>query len=373
MQQARKVLHGLADQAGQAMARAADALERRNPTAAIAAQTEALPPLNQLFELLGPFEAILQAAIKSETALVETSTRATGGEATDAATGNATGPTSTATPPDVDAAVEDQQFVSGWSRMLVRKAEQLLAEADAAALPAGGAAPTFNAAPSAGEPTEIPLPTNPENQTPPSTNPQAPSASEPEASAAPDAPATPPADPRAAYEKAIELGPRIIKLTSDAASDLRQQAWSAALPKQEEALKLLKEIAALLPQQPQDNEQEQQDKEQQDKEQQDKEQQDKEKQDKEKQDQEKQDQEKQDQEKQEKSPDEEQKKKQDDADKQKSDQENSPEQQESPENMSRQQAESLLRQVREREREHREFEKEIRRLLQSRIIVEKDW
>ena len=65
----------------------------------------------------------------------------------------------------------------------------------------------------------------------------------------------------------------------------------------------------------------------------------------------------------------------DDADKQKSEEKekSKKEQGRPPEKLSRQQAESLLRQVREREREHREIEKYIRRLLQSRITVEKDW
>lgn len=384
LQQARAALHGLADEAGQAMSRAADTLAERNVSGAIAAQTEVLPPLNQLFEFLAPFEAILAAAIKSETDLVESSKRAMAGDSSGGTGGSAA--------LDFETLAEDQQFVSEWARMLVRKAEQLLAEA--ATEPAAGAAPE------AAGVTEIPLPTKTTDQSPtPPGDPAVPSdtaaPSEPAVpgkTAAGPPPADAPAatgetvasspDPQAAYEKAVELGPRITKLTREAAADLQRQAWSTALPKQEESLELLQEIAALLPpQEQQDQDQDQQEKEKQD---------DQEKQDQEKQDQNKQDQEKQDQEKQQdkSSSDEERKKKQDqdksdskqkdDAEKKKekqqSDQEKSENEQGQPqETLSRQQAESLLRQVRQREREHREFEKEIRRLLQSRIIVEKDW
>ncbi|MDP6721988.1 MAG: hypothetical protein QGF59_25190, partial [Pirellulaceae bacterium] len=176
----------------------------------------------------------------------------------------------------------------------------------------------------------------------------------------------PPADPKAAYRKAIELGPRIENLTSEAADDLQQQAWSEALPKQEESLELLQEIAELLPPQEQENEdQEQQDQENQDEQ--------------EKKDQEKdgeQDKPSDDEQKKKRDQDQKDSKQEDDADKKKSNEErekSKKEQGQPPEKLSRQQAESLLRQVREREREHREIEKEIRRLLQSHIFVEKDW
>ena len=327
------------------MSHAADELANRNVHSAIIAQTAALSPLNQLLELVAPFQAILQTAIKSETALVETSTQATA-DGLAKITGG--------TRPDFEDAAEDQRFVSGWARILIRKAERLLAEAESA-----GDVVAEDASP-----TEIPLPTRETDVAPAAPSDAAADSSQTTTSASGSDPASPPADPKAAFRKAIELGPRIEILTRNAAADLQQQAWSEALPKQEEALKLLKEIAALLPPQEQENEdQEQQDQENQD------------------------EQEKKDQEKdgeQDKPSDDEQKKKQDqtdsknkdDADKQKSDEEkeNSKKEQGQPqEKLSRQQAESLLRQVREREREHREIEKELRRLLQSRIIVEKDW
>jgi hypothetical protein len=323
MLRARQALHGLADQTGEAMSHAAVALTQRKVSDAIVAQTSVLPPLNQLFELLAPFEAILQTAIKSETALVETSTKAT-------AEGSAN--PSDGTEMDFEEAVEDQRSVSGWAPVLMEKAEQLLVET---------------------EPADIaPVPPSNANSSRTTSTP------------ATD-PTSPPVDPKAAYRKALELGPRIELLTSEAAADLQQQAWSKALPKQEEVLKLLKEIAALLPpQEQQDEDQENEDQEEQEPENQDEQQEENGQQEKPSDDEQKK---KQDQDKADP-------KKRDDAEKQQSDKEKAEKKQgQPPEKMTRQQAESLLRQVRERERQHRQIEKELRRLLQSRVFVEKDW
>jgi hypothetical protein len=75
-----------------------------------------------------------------------------------------------------------------------------------------------------------------------------------------------------ALEKAIELSPQIGELAGDAADLLKVEDAAAALPKEEEALKLLKEIAETMPKQDQ-NQQGDQDQEQQDQDQQDQQQQ----------------------------------------------------------------------------------------------------
>ena len=49
-------------------------------------------------------------------------------------------------------------------------------------------------------------------------------------------------------EKAVELGPKVEKLSAEAAQLLRDRKSAEALPKQQEALKLLKEIAEPLAQ-----------------------------------------------------------------------------------------------------------------------------
>jgi len=400
MQQARQALHGLADQAGEAMTRAAEELAIRKLPSAVASQTEVLPPLNQLFEFVAPFEAILQQAISNETVLVETSNQAL--------EEGASSSSGVGTTPESEEAAETQRFVSGWARMLIRKAEQLLSEAAASSSP--GEADAYDSSP-----TEIPLPTStarpaanspsdtppsdvapndaPRSDVPPSDAPPSdvppsdvPPSDVPTENRSADASATtdtdantdavvPPADPQAAYEKAVELGPRIVTLTREAADDLLRKSWTDALPKQEESLKLLKEIAALLPPQEPPDDQEQQDQDKQD----DQKQQDKKEQDQDGQDKDEQDEKKNqssDDEKKEQEDDQSESKQQDDQKKQVSDEEKSKQenaQKQQQKELSRQQAESLLRQVRERDREQREFEKEIRRLLRSRIIVERDW
>ena len=63
------------------------------------------------------------------------------------------------------------------------------------------------------------------------------------------------------YEKAIELAPKITELGSAAASHLQVGKFEDARPKQEEALRLLKEIAPKTP--PDENQENKKDDEQQ--------------------------------------------------------------------------------------------------------------
>ncbi len=391
MQQVRQVLQGLADESGNAMRTAAEQLGDRHLPAALAAQTDVLPPLNQLFELLAPFEAILETAIASQTELVNAARLASSDET------NGADPADEPLPGED--AREEQQFVSGWAGMLIRKATQLLAEARSEA---------GDAAVEPGGPTEIPLPTSEEDPggATSSAGQDSPAAEEadeaspseigrnatdPGAADDPAAvaePKVPPVTAQAAYEKAVELGPRIKMLTGAAADDLQQEDWAAALPKQEEALELLKEIAALLPRD--DQQQDQQNQDQQDRQQdqgQDQQQQDQQqtsddqqgKQDKQgdpsSDQQQKQDGESEQEPRQPQEEDQQpgQQASDEEPSKQKEPDREAGRPAESARQLSREEAESLLRQVRERERQHREFEQELRRLIRSRIIVERDW
>ena len=138
-------------------------------------------------------------------------------------------------------------------------------------------------------------------------------------------------------EKAVELGPKVEKLSGEAVQLLRDRKPAEALPKQQEALKLLKEIAEPLPKQDQ-------------------------KQQKNKQDQNKPDQNKQD------------KKQQDKQDKK---QQPKPDQKEQKQNEQReaaqQQAESQVRQVQERQQKRQEMEKKLQQYLTRPGKVDKDW
>lgn len=128
-------------------------------------------------------------------------------------------------------------------------------------------------------------------------------------------------------QKAVELGPKIKDLCDEATKSLENEDANAALPKQEEALKLLKEIAESLPKEPQQNQ------------------------------------------------DQSDQRNEDDKKKQPKQQPsgNEQKQQPKPKDLSRQQAEAVLRKVREREREHRERQKELGRFIQGGVVVDKDW
>lgn len=143
------------------------------------------------------------------------------------------------------------------------------------------------------------------------------------------------------YEKAIELAPKIVGLASDAAADLSEGRWQDARPKQEEALQLLKEIVPKTP--PDEQQQDQPDEE--NKEQQDN-----------KQDQDQKDKGNPEQEQQNQQP-----------------QEEKGEKEQQQKDLSRQQAEALLSKARQREREHRERQKEQLRALQGTFRVDRDW
>ena len=134
---------------------------------------------------------------------------------------------------------------------------------------------------------------------------------------------------QAVHGKAVELAPKVEKLSGEAAGLLRDRKPAAALPKQQEALKLLKEIAEPLPKQGQQQPNEE--------------------------DQKKQDQDKQDQ-RQEANQDQKQ-----------------PDPKQQRQDASRQQTEAAIRQVQERQQKRQELEKRLRRYMSSPGKVDKDW
>jgi hypothetical protein len=172
-----------------------------------------------------------------------------------------------------------------------------------------------------------------------------------------------------AYTKAIELAPQAQTAANDAAASLDRQAWLEAKPKEEETLRILKEIAEQLPKQPnQDQQQDQQQEQNKDQDQKKKEDQ------KKKDDQKKDEQKKDEQKKDEKKDTDKQDGKQDDKPKQDSQSkpDSSQQKEKSKQDLSKEQAESLLRQVRERERDYREHQKK-RQAVIGGVRVEKDW
>jgi Ca-activated chloride channel family protein len=275
---ALETLNGLADQAKQAMTQAADRLAKQEIAKAIGSQEQALDSLNDIYLAVAPFEQFLAKATGTQESLVNRSK-----EIVQRPTG---GTNSTDKKPDYPDLARTQTVVSRWGEVLRPKAEQLLKQ----------------------QPPPVAGP-----KLPPSSSP---AKSDPKVAQVPDV--------KPALEKAIELGPKIHELTRQAAGDLEKQHADAALPNQEEALKLLREITELLPKQPQNDSQ--QPKDQPDKNPQDQ--------------------------------------PQDQA---------QPQSQPQPKELSQQQAEALMRKVRERDRKHREMQGELRHATHGAVTVEKDW
>ncbi len=135
-------------------------------------------------------------------------------------------------------------------------------------------------------------------------------------------------------EKAVELGPKIEKLSGEAVQLFRDRKPAEALPKQQEALKLLKEIAEPLPKQDQ---MQMQNQNQPNQDKQDKKQQDK--------------------------PDKKQQPKSDQKEQKQDEQREA----------AQQQAEAEIRQVQERQQKRQEMEKQLQRYLIKPGKVDKDW
>ena len=146
----------------------------------------------------------------------------------------------------------------------------------------------------------------------------------------------------AAFEKALENLPLIPDLSQAAVELLEDGEPVGALSKEEEILRLLREIAELWPQDPnqdqgQPNEEQQGDQQQDEQQDQDQDQQDQ----------------------------------QQDQQEEKQDQDQQPEQQDQP--LTKEQIEEMLKQALDREKEYKEKQKELQRLLAVPVPVEKDW
>ena len=283
MQKAASILGELADLTRSSMTAAADRLGQRELPRAIDAQTEALERLNELYMGLAPFEHILPRATQQEDELVKQSQQAV--QLPD----DKSAPKEAAA--DFAELSRTQGMVANWTQALTLKAKQQLEQTPAVA------------GPEEAKPTAPPQ----DAAQPPTPSPQA---------------------VRAALQKAVGRGPKIRELCAEAAKLLERSAAQAALPKQEEALKLLREIAESLPKPPSQ--------------------------------------------------------KPDKPQEQPKDKQNKPSpenpasdkpqpQQPSPQDLSRQQAEAVLNRAKQREREHRDREKQMQQYLHGRVPVDKDW
>lgn len=306
--QVLSVLNALADRVRSAMSDAAAELDQQRPAASVKLQAKALGSLNEMYMALAPFASLLQKSIAMQQQLIDdgqglgegagVDESADAEETTDADAADDV--REAARRRAVDELIRRQEYVDTWAQILPLKAQH---ELDALA------------------------------QSP----------NQPPASAAgPD----PHEDQRAALkesmEKAVEIGPRIPPLTGEALTHLRESDIEQARPNQVEALKLLREIAASLPrnqdQQPNQN----------------------------------QDQKQQDSENDQQNPGQQQGDAKQRDENQKQPGEPKTEQQRQ-QDLSRQQAEAVLSKVRQREREHRERQQRVRALLRGMSPVDRNW
>jgi hypothetical protein len=296
-----KSLLDLANKAGREMLSAAHDLEHQQLSEAHQAETDAIGTLDELFLALTDFAQLLERSIEEQQTLVDRVTPAVE---------DAEGELSL----DGTDTAWRQRFVEDWAHMLQLRAtaripqfEQMLSSAEARPPQAAGQAP--------GQP-------------------------DPQAAALKQLGAL-----KESMEKAVELCPRVASLAADAADLLEDRKPGEALPKQEEALKLLLDIAEPLRKQQQEQ-QEQQDKEKQDEQQDQKEPQD-------------------------------QQEDQPEQDQQNKDQEEKQRQgnrkDEKRRQMSQKEIQALLENVRERKRKRDEELKKMRAVIGGRDGVDKDW
>ena len=310
-------LQSLADDAGTAIETAAAKLHAGKMADAAKPQADAVQKFNEIYRNVAGYPKLLGRAVSAQQALVEPQplpSPVSGRETASGARGEGVSTTNHAPPsppppakektppssPPVDSAEAawNQDFVTRYSEVLVPLAKAGLEQLQSTPAP--------------------PTPTAP-----------SPAGKADPAAGADDAQKQREGLKRS-MEKAVELGPKVEKLSGEAAQRLRDHKPAEALPKQQEALKLLKEIAEPLPKQNPQQDESKQDQNKQDK---DKDQ---------KQQQSKQDQKQQDQ------------------------------KQEQQDN-ARQQAEASIRQVEQRQEQRKDMEKQLQRYLSRPGNVEKDW
>jgi hypothetical protein len=278
-EKAIELLSGLANDARRAMSTAADLLHGGSVAEAVDSQTEAVEGLNQLYVAVVPFASLLQRAIAAQEGLVDRVAAVVEDPKLDQ-------------PPDLHESAWDQRIVGGWAEALGPKAEHQLKGLEG-------------------------------------LDPSAMAAAAPSGQADPEAMKEQIEGLKRSMQKAVELGPQVKTLADEAAAHLGEKKPTEALPKQEEALKLLEEIAEPLPKQ----NQEQQGDQNQDGQQQD-----------------------------------------DESQQQQQSGNDQPERQDRrPQDLSRRQAEAVLRKVRDRQRDRRRLDQELQEYLYRPDAVEEDW
>ncbi len=238
MAQAMAHFNGLADQASSGMSESARLLRQFSAEEAGPLQQEAHDSLDQIWLAMAPYDQVLNDAIQHEQTVVDdTIPRVEGGE----------DPAVPADLLELLSRTEDQARVAMIAPLLPQKGEQMLAQMEAMSAAAPGPGGNDSAPPA------HPLTPSPKDE-----------GDEPDAdSADQDAPLSEEElaaqqmqeqveGLRTSVEKAKEHAGRIEELATEATQDLAARDFASALPKEEEALRLLQEIAESLPKNDQD-------------------------------------------------------------------------------------------------------------------------
>lgn len=352
MEQAQTLLQKIADEAGSKMESAASGVAAATFEVAREKQLESLDRLNEIYMAVAPFTAVLQRATRQQEQLTGTSESLTGYDSEanqDVPAGGAgsepsgekgkrekreerggESPVEIDLPDDQYAELALQQSrVADWSRMLRLKAQAELPQIETQ-LQVAQAQGEANA----GDGQATPAPSKDDVSKDDDEDPAAADAKSAEEDAVAQLEGM-----KASLEKAIELGPKAEEHSRSAADGLQAAELAKALPDQQEALKLLREIAEPLKKDDQQQGDDQQN-----------------------QDQQNEDGDKGDQ----------NQKSQNDQQQDKSDQQKQQEQQQQGQSQ-RERAMSALRRAREREREHRDLQKQLQQLIGGRIRVDRDW
>ena len=245
LEQAEKLLTQLVNEASSLMEQAQSAISAGLFGDARGQQRDVLDQLNQIFMAVAPFSNVLERATEQQQQLVETSealTRETEAAPNDDAQPiddgkSAMEPSEPSTSVNDDAEIEwpelewQQARVSDWSRMLSLKARSELPSVEAQLQTAGTPEPEVDPSPA----STIDDPVK-ESGTAGDPNAQLQALKQ-------------------SLEKAIELAPKVEQCSAAAALQLAKSDAAAALPEQQQAQELLREIAQPLAQenQQQDN------------------------------------------------------------------------------------------------------------------------
>jgi len=360
VQKAVELLNRLADDIHRSMGKAADSLAGQSLSEAAKSQSQAVETIDQIFMAVAPYANLVQRGINRQEELINQSPSAEkqeNSEEHNSSANQAPPPQSPATFDGTEAAW-NQRFIARYGRILSAKARRELEQLEST--PAAAQAPPEHSAGSSPQPA---------NNTPETDKDQTGLDEHLKAD-----------QQRRELKEALQLGvqsaPKVEKLAEESASFLEEDKPDEALPKQQEVLKLLKDM--LPKQQQQENDKKDQDKKDQQKKEQNKK-------DQNKQDQNQNDQQKKDQDKKEQQKKEEQKKDKDKKDQNQQDQQKNNEeknqqhqdkqqqQQQKQRDLDKEQAEAVLRKARQRQEQYRELEKKLEGLLYRPEKVEKDW